>query len=269
MAITTLDGALAGMQPTRLISKAVTGTVVAGRPWSLWSLAGSPGAGAFDATLNGVTLSSTSSNVAGQIPHTDPGSGNAYLANFGGQLTQAGLVILADRIWHNGGYTITSTSAQNSTTPTWPSRDNAGATSGDGIILGLEISATTGAGTPTITVGYTNEAGTASRTGTNILATVASSATGSFYQIGLQAGDKGVRSVQSLTLSATWTSGTMNLVAYRILAALPVLAQTPFSLDSLTSGFPRLYNGVVPFIYFVPNTTTTSNFIGHYTETQG
>ena len=57
MAITTIDGAIAGFQPPRSFMKAITATLVAGRPASLWSLAGNPGAGSFDSTLNGVTLS--------------------------------------------------------------------------------------------------------------------------------------------------------------------------------------------------------------------
>lgn len=270
MAITTLDGALAGMQPPRAITKAVTATLVAGRPASLWSLGGNPGAGSFDTTLNGVTLSSTSAQVAGQIYHSDPGSGNAYLGRLVGNATQAGMLILADRIWHNGGYTITSTAAQNSTTPTWPARDVAGSTNGDGVLLACEISAATGAGTPTITVGYTNQAGTASRSATNIIPTVASSAIGATYLIGLQAGDTGVRSMQSVTLSATWTSGTMNMVAYRELARLEIGgAFMSNAIDALTSGFPRIYNGTVPWLIFVPNTTTASNIQGSYVETQG
>lgn len=276
MAITTLDGALAGMRPAMMISKAVTATLVAGRPASLWSLGGSPGAGGFDTTLNGVTLSSTSALVNGQIPHYDPASNNAYLARLSAQATQSGTLLLLDRIWHNGGYTITSTSAQNSTTPTWPSRcptsgtDDTPATTGHGILLACEISAATGAGTPTITCSYTNQAGTATRTGTNIIATVASSAIGATYFIGLQAGDTGVRSLQSVTLSATWTSGTMNMVAYRLLAALELAgAFIPNAIDAITAGLPRLYNGTVPWLVFVPNTTTATNVSGTYVETHG
>lgn len=267
MAITTLDGTIAGMQPPLWFAKNVTGTMVAGRPWSLWALAGAPGAGAFNATLNGVTLTAPQN---GQIPFTDPSSGNAYLARLQGQVTIPGTLLLLDRIWHNGGYTITSTSGQNSTSPTWPARDNAGATSGDGILLAVEVSATTGAGTPTLTVIYTNQAGTGSRTATNIIPTVASSAAGSFYMLGLAAGDTGVRSVQTLTLSATWTSGTINLVAYRIIASLEITAaNTPNALDPITGGFPRLYNGSVPFMVFVPSTTTTSNVCGQVIYSHG
>lgn len=275
MAITDLNGIVAGMRPPQFIAKAVTATLVAGRPASLWSLGGSPGAGNFDTTLNGVTLSSSSSLVNGQIPHYDPASGNSYLARLTGQATQAGQLLLLDRIWHNGGYTITSTSAQNSTTPTWPSRcptsgtDDTPATTGQGVLLAVEVSAATGAGTPTITISYTNQAGTASRTATNVQATVASSAIGATYFIGLQAGDTGVRSVQSLTLSATWTSGTINLVAYRLLAALDLQALVPNAIDFLTAGGPRLYNGVVPWLVFIPNTTTATLVTGSYVETQG
>lgn len=276
MAITTLDGVIAGMRPPMILSKAITATLVAGRPASLWSLAGSPGAGGFDTTLNGVVLSSSSALVNGQIPHYDPASGNAYLARLQAAATQAGTLLLLDRLWHNGGYTITSTAAQNSTTPTWPSRcptsglDDTPETTGQGVLLAVEVSAATGAGTPTITISYTNQAGTASRTATNILATVASSAIGATYFIGLQAGDTGVRSVQSLTLSATWTSGTINLVAYRLLATLELPGDLmPNAIDAITGGLPRLYNGVVPWLVFVPNTTTATLVTGAYTETHG
>lgn len=270
MAIATLDGALAGMQAPRFISKAATPTMVAGRPQSLWGLAGSPGPGSFDNTLAGVALSSSLAMVNGQIPHTDPPAGNAYLARLTGQASQPGTLLLCDRLWHNGGFTITSTGAQAISAPAFPARDNAGSANGDGVLLGLEVSAATGSGTPTITAGYTNQAGVAGRSGTNTIPTVASSAAGAFYPIGLQAGDTGVRSPTSLTLSATWTSGTINLVAYRVLAALPLtLANVANELDALTSGLPRLFNGAVPFLIFVPNTTTASNISGTYIETQG
>jgi len=276
MAITTLDGALAGMRPPMAFTKAVTATLVAGRPASLWALGGNPGAGAFDTTLNGVVLNSTSALVNGQIPRYNPASGNAHLARLTASATQAGGLWLMDRIWHNGGFTITSTGAQAITSPTWPSRcptsgtDDTPATTGHGVLLALEVSAATGAGTPTITISYTNQAGTAGRTATNVLATVASSAIGATYFIGLQAGDTGVRSVQSLTLSATWTSGTVNLVAYRPLAYLELpVAATPNSIDAITGGLPRLYDGTVPWLVFQPNTTTATNVSGTYVETQG
>lgn len=274
MAITTLDGVVAGMRQPVRVAKAVTATLVAGRPASLWSLGGTPGAGSFDNTLNGVVLSSSSTVPNGAIRHYNPASGNAYLAFLEAIATQQGVLELRDRLWHNGGYTITSTAAQNSTTPTWPSRcptsgsDDTPATTGLGVQLALEISAAAGAAAPTITVSYTNEGGTSGKTGTNILATANSPAIGAVYDIGWAAGDQGVRSVQSLTLSASWVSGTMNLVAYRYLASLAT-GPGGNALDWLTGGGARLYDGVVPWMVFIPSTTTATAIQGSYIETQG
>lgn len=271
MAITTLDGIVAGAQVPRFFIKAVpVANTVAGRPQTTWDRAGVPGAGSYDTTLAGVALSSSSTMVNGQIPHTDPGSGNAYLARFGAYSTSTGTIFLADRLWHNGGFTITSTSAQTVNSATFPARDANGSTNGEGVLLGLEVSAATGSGTPTITISYTNQDGTSGRTGTNSFATTATASAGAFYPIGLQAGDRGVRSVQSLTLSATWTSGTINLVAYRPLAFVDAsLAGTTGAIDPVTGGLPRLYDGVVPYIYYIPTSTTPPAIGGLYVETQG
>lgn len=278
MAITTLDAALAGMQPLRPFAKAVTPTLVAGRPHSLWYLAGSPGAGTMDNTTSGgVALSSSSAMVAGQIPHVDPVSGTSYLGRLSVAASQPGTILLCDRLWAGsdiiGGtvISVTSTSAQTVTAfPTLPSRDNASTANGDGVHIGVEIYSATGAGTPTITMGYTNQANTATRTATNIDAVVASGAVGAFYRMGLQAGDTGVRSVQSITLSATMTSGNFGLVAYRILASVEVTAaNVSNAVDALTAGFQKIHNGSVPFLLFIPSTTTAANISGSYVETQG
>lgn len=277
MAITTLDGLFAGLRPTQEFNKVITPTLVVGRPASLWALGGNPAAGSFDATLNGVVLSSSSTIPNGAIPHFDPSSGNSYLAYLGAQSSAAGgSLLLLDRLWHNGGITATSTSAQNITSPTWPSRnptsgiDDTPTTTGVGVLLAVEISAVMGAAVPTITISYTNSAGTSGRTATNILAVTSASPAGCTYWIGLQAGDLGVRSVQSVTLSVSWVSGTMNLVAYRRIASLPLLAGIPNAIDSLTGAGQRLYNGVVPWMVFVPGATTATLIqSGTYIESQG
>lgn len=270
MAITTLDGALAGMTPSNYFIKVASAVPVIGRPQSLWMLGGNPGAGTYDATLNGVILSSSAAQVAGQIPFTDPVSGNTYLARLQAAASQACTVLLCDRLWHNGGFTITSTAAQNITSPTWPARDNAGTTNGDGVLLGLEVSAACGAAAPTITVSYTNQAGTAGRTATNAFATANSPTIGGFFPIGLAAGDTGVRSVQSMTLSASWVSGTVNLVAYRVLAALELQgAYVPNAIDALTAGMPQMYNGSVPFLILVPSAATAATVTGQVVYTKG
>ena len=126
------------------------------------------------------------------------------------------------------------------------------------------------AGTDSIITDSANSAGTASRSATNIDATVATSAAGSFYRIGLQAGDVGVRSIQTYQQSATWTSGQINLVLYRVIAVAPILAAgVPAPLDWISSGGPRIYDDSCLFFVFVPSTTTTTLISSWSQETSG
>lgn len=267
MAITTLDGVLAGMRPPVTFTKAATPTLVAGRPHSLFYLAGMPGAAVAPTPgLAGAALTS----YAGQLPFSNPPSGNSYLARLQAQATIAGTLILADRLWHNSGLSLTSTTAQTINSVAWPARDANGSSNGEQVLIGLEVTTATGSGTPTFTMSYTNQDGVAGKTGTGILTGVATSAIGAFYPMGLAAGDTGVRSVQSFTLSATWTSGAASLVAYRELARLELTAaNVPAAIDAVTSGFPRLFDNTVPFLIFVPSTTTASNIAGQLVITQG
>ncbi len=267
MAITTLDGALAGMQPPVEFSKSLTGTMVAGRAHSLFYLSGIPGAAVAPSPgIGGAVLTSYS----GQLPFTNPGAGNSYLARFCAQATIAGTLLLCDRLWHNSGINITATSEQTFTSSAQiPTRDNTGTNNGVGVYAGVEVSSATGSGTPTLTLKYTNSSGTQNQTATNTVATVASSIAGTFHTIGLAAGDVGIQKAQSLTLSATWTSGTIHVVLYRVLARMELGPQIPNAMDLLTAGFTRMYDNTVPFLVFIPNTTTTSNISGNVIWTQG
>lgn len=267
MAITTVDGALAGMQYPRTFAKAVTGTMVAGRPHSTFYLAGQPGA-AVAPTPGAAGAALTS--YSGQIPFTNPVSGNSYLARFQGQATIAGTLVLADRLWHNSGIVVTTTTAQTINSAAFPARDVDASTNGNGVRIGLEVSTATGAGAATPSISYTNQAGTAGKTGAMEVPYVASSIAGTFYPFTLAAGDTGVRSIQTYTGSVSMTSGAVHLVAYRELARLELTAaNVPSAIDALTSGFPRMFDNTVPFIFFIPSTTTTSNISGSVVYTQG
>lgn len=277
MGISTLDGALAGMQPRHPFNKVASPTLVVGRPHSLWYLAGNPGAGSGPAnTAGGAVLSSSSALVNGQVPHVDPGSGNAYLARLQAAASQAGTLLLCDRLLHIGGnsggsaISPTTTTAQTITSTTLPSRDNAGAANGDGVLCALEIAGATGAGLATPAIGYTNSAAAGSKTASLIDPYVASSALGAFYRFGLQAGDIGIKQINTLTLSVSMASGTLALVLYRVLASLELVgAYIPNAIDALTAGFPQLFNGTVPFFVFVPSATAAASVGGEYVETQG
>lgn len=270
MAITTIDGLIAGIKQPQFIAKAASNTPVAGRTITYWATAGIPGPGSYDTTLLGTNLTSTSALVNGQIPYYNPVSGNKYLARFVGNASTAGIILLCDRLWHNGGINITSTSPQTINSAAWPARDNNGTTNGEGVYIAVEVSAQTGTGTPILSMNYTNSSNVSGRGSFNTVSTTATSVVGATYQMSLQAGDLGVKSIESFTLSATWTTGTINLVAYRILAALEVPGSgVPGSLDPLTGGLPILYNGTVPYLMFLPSSTTTARLYGQVTYAEG
>lgn len=265
MAITTLDQALAGMRAPEEFLK-VGAATVAGRFYSPLYVAGRPGAAV--APTPGIAGAALTT-YAGQIPWTNPVSGNSYLARFAASCNVAGQLLVCDRLWHNSGVSVTLTTSQTINSVAWPARDRNGSTNGDGVLIGVEVSTVMGAGTPTWTMGYTNSAGTAGRS----IVTAAQSATmavGSFIPIQLAAGDTGVRSIQTWQQSATMTSGVYHLVAYRVLARLPLPNATPGdALDVIRGGFVRLYDNTVPFLLWMPSTTTAPTITGALTVTQG
>ena len=184
MAITTLDGVLAGMGKPEPLLKVGVAMEAAGVASSHFYSVGRPAAAAAPSPGgNGAALTA----YAGQIPWTNPGAGNSYLARWAMTATQPCTLLLLDRLWHNSGLSVTLTSSQAITSPTWPARDLNGATLGHGLLCAIEWSAAGGAGTPTITLGYTDQDGNAGATAT--LVGVTTPTLGTFELWPLAAGD--------------------------------------------------------------------------------
>ena len=268
MAITTLDGAIAGMQPQAPIMKVGAAMKGAGIPHTFWYTAGVPGAAAANAVgVNGAAV--TGNAVVGQVARNDPTSGlNAYLARLSVTASVSGTLLLIDRLWHNSGLSTTLTTSQSITPATLPSRDANGLTDGDGVLAALEWSAAGGAGTPTVTLTYTDHDGNTGQSATLVANTTPNAGTFEIFQ--LAAGDHGVRAPTALIQTATRTSGTYHLVLFRILAQVEVTAaNVGNAIDVLTGGMPRLYNGTVPQLVWIPTATTATTIMGQYIETQG
>lgn len=271
MAITTLDGAIAGFKaPVPLIKTGITMAAVgAMRGYTPWYAAGNPGASTATAVgINGEAVTPALGSTGGRIPRTNPGAGNAHLGRLAINASTPGTLWLIDRLWQNSGLVTTSTTAQAITPATLPSRDGAGGTNGANVMAAMEWSATGGAGTPTVTLTYTDQDG---NTGASaVLTGVATPPVGTFEIFTLAAGDTGIRAPTSFIQSATRTSGTMHLVLFRVLAQLEVTAANiGNAIDAITSGLPRIYNDSVLQLVWFPSATTAVNFQGSYLETQG
>lgn len=271
MAITTLDGAIAGMKsPQPLIKVGIaTAAVGAMRGHSLWYSAGNPGASTATAIgINGEAVTPALASAAGNIRRTNPGAGNAYLARLAAQASTAGTLWLIDRVWQNSGLSVTSIAAQAITPASLPARSGDGTANGANIMAAVEWSATGGAGAPTVTLTYTDELGNTGNSAT--LTGVTTPPVGTFEIFTFAAGDTGVRAATSFIQSATRTSGTMHLVLFRLLAQIEVTAANiGNAIDALTAGFPQLYNDTTLQLVWFPSVTTATNFAGQYIETQG
>ena len=267
MAITSLDGAVAGAQP--LVPYIKTGiasaAVAAMRGVNLRYANGNPGpATAPSAGVNGTAVTGPGS----QIIRSNPVSGNAYLHGLDMCSSQPGMLWLIDRIWENSGLSTTLTTAQSITPATIAARDRTGTTNGVGVMAAVEWSATGGAGTPTVTLTYTNQDNTASKTAT--LTGVTTPPVGTFEIFSPTAANGGVQAPTSFQQSATRTSGTMHLVLFRKIAALPcALSNIGNALDFLTGGSQRIFNDSCLELVWFPSVTTATNFLGGYIETQG
>lgn len=252
MAITTVDGMVAALAAAPVIPflKAMPTAKAAGTFQSLWTAPGLPGSGATPATGSGAVPTSA---TAGALSFTNPTGGLltylAHLAYVGGI---AGSLILYDRLVHTSGLSGTTTGAQtvNSTAITRPNAN------GDNVEAFIEWYAATGASAATITVSYTNQAGTAGRS-SGAFTIQATPVVGQMQQIPLQAGDTGVQSVQSVTLSvSTGTAGNFGITLLRRIGEIGSQASSMAIEDYLATGSPQVQDSAcIAGMVFVSATT--------------
>lgn len=135
-----------------------------------------------------------------------------------------------------------------------------------------------GAGTPNLTLGYTNSAGTASRaTPTSPSAPIGktaaanslvlySGATGAGKfgpSIPLQGSDAGIQSIQTIQNSTSYVSGSYTVALYVPLGEIPlqVLGQPTFIdfTQAMYPSFPRVYDGAALYLIGKSGVATPAN----------
>ncbi len=264
MAITTNDGltaALAAATERDFWKAAVTAEAV-GQFHSFWMVAGNPGAAVAPASgLNGEALSNA---TVGTLPFVNPVA-TGYLGMMEAEASTVGEILVCDRLWQNSGLVVATTTAQAIGAPVAiPARDVNGTTNGDGVRAFIEvITATTNAGViNNTTMSYTNQAGVAGRTGT-LNTFPATAVAGTTVPFNLQAGDSGVRSVQSVTLGTSYGGGSISLVLQRKIATIGVMLVGPsFSKNFYDLGGPKLYSGSALFLRAKVSATAFGPFGG-------
>lgn len=214
MAITTADGLIAAARQQIPYTKTQAATSVAAQWHTLLDRAGNPGAGslAIANTTSGVLVTDATAGFP-TINTFGPGStGYLHTVQYGS--TVAGRLELKDRLWHAGSVSATALATTTFTgQPSATGRMPDGA--GVGCEIWVEINTTFSATATTVAVAYTNSDGVAART-TGASASLSGYVTGRLVQLPLQAGDKGVRQIDSVTVGGTVaTAGTLNVVLAR------------------------------------------------------
>ena len=207
----------------------LSGTVVANRLYDLYR--GVTPAPAIP------TQAACTRDTAGAINATIPNGADGILSLLGARValggSQAGTLLLVDRLAHTGDLDGTLDTAQTTNLPT-PALTRY--ESGEGVMMALTIYTAIGATATTVTVSYTNSAGVAGRTSPAItIGGTGFNAANRCLLIPLQAGDAGVESV---TLAATTgTIGSFGVTLFRPLAAIPVNQIDPLACDIVSGNF--------------------------------
>lgn len=143
-----------------------------------------------------------------------------YLSTIEGSGSVIGRGFIYDRLWHAGSVLMTSLATTTfSSQPSYTSRLPAGGTDYGDLEIFIEINVAVSATATTIAVAYTNEAGTTGRT-TGATATLSGFATRRLIRMPLQAGDKGVQKIESVTVGGTVAStGSFNVIVARRVAS--------------------------------------------------
>lgn len=213
--------------------------------------------------INGVNVScntTTDATTAGSPYLPDPSTGGYYLTNASASVAAMVVVpIVYDLLWYNTGLGITGTPNPALLMGTLPARDQEGATNGEGLSFALLVTTATGnvGAVTNITATYTNSDGTAGRSAT-MNSFPATAAVGTVVPFQLQAGDRGVRSIDSITFGSSLVSGAVSLIVYRPIVQIPVLTTNTGSSTMATEnmGGSRVWNGSCLQLMQMPQGTT-------------
>lgn len=238
-------------------------TTVANQIYDYWLAGGNPSAGTFGTALTG-TIPVDSTTPGGLIYTNPTGPATMHGISLGGISTVGvGTLMLYDRV---AEYPINGT-VTSGTFGTQPAltRDANGSSPGAGVYMFVENVGATANTAQVLTITYTNSAGTGSRsTGGQTLQVGAISTNrvinpSNQWWFPLQAGDRGVRSLQSYTLGASAISTTINIVLARPIAWLPIMgaaAGIERDLVYQLPTMPRLFDDTSLSFLLMANTTT-------------
>lgn len=253
MPIISLDQYIAAASQRVGLIKTASRLSVAAIPFSVFDLAGNPGAGTLAGTSTTAGVVPTSATVGFPTINAFGGGAVGYIGGVTFGSTVASRLRLFDLLWKGGAYAFNAAVAL-SAQPSY-----AGRVLGGTDFTNTEIwveTVTPFLGNQSIAVTYTNQAGVTGRT-TGTIATGVAPTVGRMLQLPLQAGDTGVRKIESVT-STVATAGTFNvLVMRRLWEGRCHLANDGDTHDFLKTGMPQIFADSALFMQVIADGTAT------------
>lgn len=241
MAITTSDGlvaALATAQDLQLY-KSASRTTIANLWFSLFELAGNPGAGVLAGTSTTAGVVPTDATAGMEIVNAFGGANIGYIGQANYSNTVACRMRVFDMLFKSGAYAFNAAAGAMSSQPSFSSRVPGGVDF-TGTQIWIEC-VTAFTGSPTFTITYTNQSGTAAHT-TGAFASGSALTLGRCIQIPLAAGDTGVQKIESVTCTVA-TVGTFNVLVLRPVGPIVRIrvANDSVILNAADLGLPQVF----------------------------
>lgn len=214
------------LSPTQVYGFLKSSTISSGTGWnSAWTAAGFPVTGAAPGAAAIPDRTTTGALGQGNKSGTEQ---RAFLRRYGVGMNgtiNVGSVMLVDRLAHVSGLDATNTGAQAVAFPALTRF-----TTGTDVFAAIEIYTAIGATGTTITMSYTNDAGTSGQISQPIVFGGASfQNVNKVMPMSMALGDKGVRAVASVTaLATTGTVGNFGVTMFKPLGIFPVHTSTPY-----------------------------------------
>lgn len=244
------------------ISNAAAGVMMA-----LWRSAGTPTQGAIP---TGAATPTAATLGAAEMPAAQTGE-LMHLSLFQATPNIAGTFFIFDRLAHMGGLNGTIATAQTVNLDlATASGQGRCAANGSDVEWYLEWYTDTGATGVTATASYTNQDNVSGRT-TQAISLPATRRASMCYAFLPQAGDMAIRSIQTVTLSATTgTAGNFGVTARKRIGSVGV-ATNNFSEreDGISLGFPSTRDTACLEFLVHPTGTTTGDVHGQYQMISG
>ncbi len=256
MAIATLDQYIAAASQRVSLMKTASRTAVSTIPFSVFELAGNPGAGVLAGTSTAAGVVPTDATAGTPTINAFGGANTGYISKVDFGSTVACRIVLFDCLFKAGAFAFNA-AVTLAAQPSYSSRV-LGGTDFTNTELWLET-VTAFTGNQSIAVTYTNQAGATAHT-TGTIATAVAPTVGKMLQLPLAAGDTGLQKVESVT-STVSTVGTFNvLVLRRLWAGRVNIINGGDTHDMLKTGMPIVFADSALMAVVIPDSTATGIF---------